>query len=81
MKTPEHIRTNLQAAKLGFAQYRDSEQTQQLVLLLDALADQYLLHLTTITPEKLAYTQGALAQVTALRHIVRHDNPHLSALA
>ena len=81
MKTPEQIRASVQATRLECAQYRDSEQSRQFVLLLDALADQYLLILATVTPDKLAYTQGALAQVVALHQILRADNPHLSPLA
>lgn len=81
MKTPEQRRAALQAATIDLLAFRASHQSTSLVALLDALEAHYFADLAAIKPDRLAYVQGALAQVIALRNLICQDNPHLSPLA
>ncbi len=73
-------RARLQAATHEFLAYRGTNQTRELLCLLDALVAQYYADLATVKPDRLGYVQGALAQVLALRNLLCQDNPHLSPL-
>lgn len=81
MRTPEQRRAAILEETTALRAYRAMPQTQILIGLLDALEEDTLADLATVTPDRLLFTQGALAQVRALRVAIGTDDVHRSAKA
>lgn len=64
-----------------FQLHRSTVYTERLVRLLDALFEDTLFDLATAAPERLAFKQGALAQIRALREAVKGDDAQASPKA
>lgn len=80
MRQIEDIRARIARESADFLLYRGSEQTRQLAELYDALIDSLFEELATVSAEKLAYKQGALAQLKALRKSLAPNAEHISLI-
>lgn len=81
MRTSEQLRALIAAETTAIREYRAMPQTQILLSLLDALAEDVMHELATVEPDKLRYKQGQLAQLQALRAAIGTDDPHRTAKA
>jgi len=77
----EKRRARIHAATQELREYRAMPETKLILALLDSLAVDLLEDLATTKPERLQYTQGALAQVRALHLAISSDDPDRSAKA
>lgn len=73
------IRARIAQAQADLAEY--PSVIRPLTELLDALEEAAMNDLVTITPDKLQYKQGVLAQLKALKNALRNPGPHASAIA
>ena len=81
MRTSDQLRALIAAETNAIREYRAMPQTQILLALLDALIEDVLLELATVTPGLLLYKQGQLSQLRALRDAIGTDDPHRTAKA
>ncbi|MET3135211.1 hypothetical protein AAKU55_005519 [Oxalobacteraceae bacterium GrIS 1.11] len=80
MKTSEQLRAAVRFETAELLAYRASHPMRQVVAFLDALSDSTLADLATVAPDRLQYTQGALAQLQAIRRTLCSDSAHVSPL-
>jgi len=80
MRTSEQHRAAITEELAALREYRAMPQTRMLLALLDALAEDALHSLATVTPEKLGRRQGAYAQLVALREALGSDDPDRSPI-
>jgi hypothetical protein len=78
MQDLQQIRARIAGESAEFILYRASEQTKQLAALYDALIDGLLHELATVSADQLAFKQGALAQLTALRRALAPNAQHIN---
>lgn len=81
MRTHDQLRSLIAAETAAIREYRAMPQTQILLGLLDALAEDVMHELATVTPDRLLYKQGQLSQLRALRDAIGTDDPHRTAKA
>lgn len=77
----EQRRARIHVATLAVREYRRMPGTKLFLELLDSVADDLLEDLAVVSADQLKYTQGALAQVRALRLAISSDDPEQSARA
>lgn len=81
MKSEQARRKAIVTELAALLDYRASEATRQLIKLLDVLIEDTLSDLAHVAPDRLLYTQGALAQLTALRRAIVDPAQHHMAKA
>jgi hypothetical protein len=81
MKNSEQRRAAIAHEYGELAMYRGQPAIAQLVALLDALVEDTLSDLASISPESLRYKQGALAQLKALHGAITNPGAHASPKA
>ena len=81
MRTHQQLRAAIADNTTAIREYRAMPQTQILLALFDALAEDVLLELATVKPDLLLYKQGQLSQLRALRDAIGTDDQHRTAKA
>ena len=79
MRSQEQLRAAIASESAALLEFRAMPETRILLDLLDALAEGCYADLATVTAEQLAFKQGALAQLNALRDMIRTGSAHRSA--
>lgn len=79
MLTSEQIRAVIERETADLRQFRSQPPILSLDKLLEALAQDHLHALTTVSSDDLRYRQGALAQIQALRRCIHsaRDSPRI----
>ncbi|NHZ83982.1 hypothetical protein F2P44_32665 [Massilia sp. CCM 8695] len=79
IRSPEQLRTKIASESAALLEFRAMPETRVLLDLLDVLAEACYADLATVVADQLAFKQGALAQLNALRDMIRTGGAHRSA--
>ena len=79
MRPQEQLRAEIAIETAALLEYRAMPETKIFLRLLDALAEDQYNELASVKPDRLLYRQGALAQLNALRAVLRTGDANRSA--